>query len=93
MPDEHIPAKTYITEQIKILNKLRGKSFYRKHMLAARAQTILSKEDRLLSQQVMQNYKKMFKKAPAEKAQEREVFKYRYGIFLEYLNFRKMFVF
>ena len=77
MPDRFTPAKTYIASQIRILNKLKGKPFYRKSTLVARAQMMLSAEDRALSKQVLADYKKSFKKTPAEKDMEKDVFKFR----------------
>ena len=38
---------------------------------------LLSADDRALSKQVMLDYKKAFKKAPAEKQLEKDVFKFR----------------
>ena len=86
LPDKYIPAKTYIAGQINILNKLKGKSFYRKSTLAARAQMLLSPEDRALSKQVLADYKKAFKKAPAEKEVERDIFRFRV-VLDKFLNF------
>ena len=77
LPDKYTPAKSYISKQVDILNKLKGQSLYRKHMLVERAQVLLSVEDRALSKQVLQNYKKAFQRAPAEKDVEKEVFKFR----------------
>ena len=56
---------------------MKGKNFYRKANLVSRAQMLLSPEDRALSKQVLHDYKKAFKRTPAEKQLEKDVFKFR----------------